>query len=483
MNPTPDNPARILIVDDHAIVRYGMGVMLSGADDLSLCGEAENIDEALKAIHELKPDAAVIDIVLKDESGLDLIRKIRDEENKKQKTDDGEQRSAAAHIPQPTTHNSQSPSPLPILVMSMHNESTHAEKALRAGAQGYIMKEDADEVLVEALRAILSGKLHVSDGIHEKMLRSYIAGEEEPSQTGIESLTAREKEVFEGVALSSARRESLSSFGDDTMILEKLIQSPRHIEVQIMADNFGDVVHLFERDCSIQRRHQKVIEEAPALDLPPTLRKKMTDAAIAVAKAINYRGAGTVECLVDEQEQFYFMEMNTRLQVEHPVTEMITGLDLVAWQLNIAANQPLPCQQSEIQAKGHAVECRLYAEDPAHDFMPSIGQIRFLRAPCDAHVRIDTGVAEHSDISMYYDPMIAKIIAWGAQRDDAIQRACAALQQYQIGGVKTNRAFLLAILRHPEFLANTFTTHFFKRHCHRTTLEQYQPSCIFSSGY
>ncbi|PJD92735.1 MAG: 3-methylcrotonyl-CoA carboxylase [Legionella sp.] len=268
-------------------------------------------------------------------------------------------------------------------------------------------------------------------------------------------------------ALASARRESLSSFADDTMILEKLIQNPRHIEIQIMADHFDHVVHLFERDCSIQRRHQKVLEEAPANHLPPTLRQKLADAAIAVAKAIGYRGAGTIECLVDDTEQFYFMEMNTRLQVEHPVTELITGLDLVEWQIKIAANHPLPCQQSDIHAHGHALECRLYAEDPTHNFMPSTGHIRFLREPKVEHLRIDTGITEDSSISMYYDPMIAKLITWGETRVEAIQRMCSALEQYHLSGIKTNRAFLLAILNHPLFLANTFTTDFLNQ----TTLQ------------
>lgn len=260
--------------------------------------------------------------------------------------------------------------------------------------------------------------------------------------------------------LIAARRESSAYFADDTIILEKLIQNPRHVEVQIMADNFGHVVHVFERDCSIQRRHQKVIEEAPAAQLAPELRKQMTDAAIAVAKAIQYSGAGTVECLVENNETFYFMEMNTRLQVEHPVSEMISGLDLVAWQIKIAANEPLPCTQADIPMLGHAIECRVYAEDPDHEFLPSTGQIHFLRIPHHANMRIDTGIEEQSSISIYYDPMIAKIIAWGATRTDAIQRLIIALQHYHVGGVKTNRSFLLGILQHPEFAANTYTTHF-----------------------
>lgn len=260
--------------------------------------------------------------------------------------------------------------------------------------------------------------------------------------------------------LSAARRESMACFADDTIILEKLIQNPRHIEIQIMADNFNEVVHIFERDCSVQRRHQKVIEEAPAAQLTPSLRQAMTDAAIAVAKTIAYRGAGTVECLVENNQNFYFMEMNTRLQVEHPVTEMISGLDLVAWQIKIAANEPLPCTQAEIVMHGHALECRVYAEDPAHEFLPSTGQIRFLRSAHGAHIRIDTGIQEHSTISMYYDPMIAKIIAWGETRAQACDRLITALRAYHLGGVKTNRNYLLGILQHPEFIANTYTTHF-----------------------
>jgi DNA-binding NarL/FixJ family response regulator len=226
--PGSNRPARILIVDDHAIVRYGMGVMLSGADDLVLCGEAETIGEALKAVQELKPDAAVVDIVLKDESGLDLIRGIRAEENNRQKTKDGEQRSGVKTQNPPDSHTPllphsvtpTPPRPLPILVMSMHNESTHAEKALRAGAQGYIMKENADEVLIDALRTVLAGKLYVSDGVHEKMLRTYIDGDEEET-AGVESLTDREKEIFELIGHGLTTRE----------IADKLGGSPRTVEV------------------------------------------------------------------------------------------------------------------------------------------------------------------------------------------------------------------------------------------------------------
>ena len=264
-------------------------------------------------------------------------------------------------------------------------------------------------------------------------------------------------------ALAAARRESMACFADDTIIIEKLITNPRHIEVQIMADNYGNVVHLFERDCSLQRRHQKIIEEAPAPHLKDALRQKLTQAACEVARSIDYRGAGTVEFLVDETGQFYFMEMNTRLQVEHPVTEMITGLDLVAWQIRIAANQPLPCEQAAITAQGHAIECRIYAEDPENQFMPSVGQLFFIKPPEGEGLRLDTGVAVGSAITMYYDPMIAKLIAWGATRDEALQRLSSALAHFAIGGVKTNLAFLQAIIDTPAFKKARITTDFLDR--------------------
>lgn len=261
-------------------------------------------------------------------------------------------------------------------------------------------------------------------------------------------------------ALAGARRESLASFADDTMLIEKLISNPRHVEIQIMADNHGQVVHLFERDCSIQRRHQKIIEEAPAPNLSPAMRKGLAQAACEVAQSIHYRGAGTVEFLVDGDDHFYFMEMNTRLQVEHPVTEMITGLDLVSWQLKIAANEALPCKQEDIHAKGHAIECRIYAEDPHQGFIPSIGQLHFLKQPKGEGIRIDSGVCAQSQITMYYDPMIAKLIAWGEDREQALLRLQQALQHYAIGGVKTNLSFLQAICAHPRFAVADLSTDF-----------------------
>lgn len=259
--------------------------------------------------------------------------------------------------------------------------------------------------------------------------------------------------------LAGAQREALSSFGDDTVILEKLVTNPRHVEVQIMADNYGNVVHIFERDCSIQRRHQKIIEEAPAPGLSDTLREQLAKAACDVARSIQYRGAGTVEFLVDD-DKFYFMEMNTRLQVEHPVTEMISGLDLVAWQLYIAANEPLPLLQEDIKAHGHALECRIYAEDPQQNFIPSIGTIQYLHEPQGDGVRIDTGVVQGSMITRYYDPMIAKLIVWGESRAEATQKLLQALNNYYITGVKTNIPFLQAIIAHPKFQQEQISTSF-----------------------
>ncbi len=258
--------------------------------------------------------------------------------------------------------------------------------------------------------------------------------------------------------LASAKRESMASFASDTMLIEKLIIAPRHIEVQIIADNYGEVLHLFERDCSIQRRHQKIIEEAPAT-LSPKFRENITKAAVEVAKAINYSGAGTIEFLSDGTN-FYFMEMNTRLQVEHPVTEMITGLDLVELQLKIAAGESLKIKQSDIKIHGHAIECRIYAEDPENNFMPSIGKINFLQQETNEFVRIDCGITTNSIVSRYYDPMLAKIIAWGETREEARTRLHSALDKFYLTGVKNNVLFLKTVLQNPKFISNNVSTNF-----------------------
>ena len=266
-------------------------------------------------------------------------------------------------------------------------------------------------------------------------------------------------------AVESARREAASSFGDDTLLIEKYLAAPRHVEIQVFADNSGNTIHLFERDCSVQRRHQKVIEEAPAPGLSDDLRAAMGKAAIAAARAVGYAGAGTVEFLLDEGGGFYFMEMNTRLQVEHPVTEMITGLDLVEWQLRVAAGEKLPADQKKIRANGHAIEVRLYAEDPEQDFIPAAGRLSHLRLPEESDViRIDSGVREGDSVTAYYDPMIAKLIAHGTDRAEALDRLRAAMARVRIAGLATNAGFLATALLHPEFAAGGVDTGFIERH-------------------
>jgi 3-methylcrotonyl-CoA carboxylase alpha subunit len=287
--------------------------------------------------------------------------------------------------------------------------------------------------------------------------------------------------VWEGAAfddsLAGAKREALSGFGDDRVLLEKYLTRPRHVEIQIFADSHGNAIHLFERDCSIQRRHQKVLEEAPAPGMDMELRSRMGAAAVAAARAIGYVGAGTVEFLLDEDGSFYFMEMNTRLQVEHPVTEMITGQDLVQWQLKVAAGEPLPCSQGQLAIGGHAIEARIYAEDPSRDFLPSIGELRHLRTPREsAHVRIDTGVRQGDSVSIHYDPMIAKLIVWDATRAGALRRLRAALAEYQVVGVTTNIEFLSAVAAHPAFAAGDLDTGFIERH----RAELFPESCAAS---
>jgi 3-methylcrotonyl-CoA carboxylase alpha subunit len=263
-------------------------------------------------------------------------------------------------------------------------------------------------------------------------------------------------------ALALARGEASASFGDDRVLIEKYLTRPRHIELQVFADRHGNTVHLFERDCSIQRRHQKVVEEAPAPGMTAERRAEMGRAACDAARAIGYQGAGTVEFIV-EQDDFFFMEMNTRLQVEHPVTEAITGQDLVEWQLRVAAGETLPLQQDELAIDGHAIEVRVYAEDPARDYRPSTGRLAHLRQPGPPS-RVDTGVRQGDAITVHYDPMIAKLIVHGSTRDEAVARLRAALGQYKVGGVRTNLALLRAIASNPDFAAAALDTSFLARH-------------------
>ena len=266
-------------------------------------------------------------------------------------------------------------------------------------------------------------------------------------------------------ALESAKREAISSFNDDIMLVEKYLLKPRHVEIQIFCDSHNNAVYLFERDCSVQRRHQKVIEEAPAPGMTQTLRLQMGDAAIKAAQAINYEGAGTVEFLLDSKGNFFFMEMNTRLQVEHPVTEMITGQDLVEWQLIVSAGGHLPSSQSELKINGHAFEARIYAEDPDQDFLPSTGKLNLLQPPSEsANVRVDTGVVEGDDVSIYYDPMISKLIVWDTDRDRALTCLANALSKYRISGLITNIGFLYNIATSNAFKAADVDTGFIEEH-------------------
>ena len=261
-------------------------------------------------------------------------------------------------------------------------------------------------------------------------------------------------------AISAAQNEAKKAFGDDTVYIEKFVENPKHIEVQILADKHGNYIHLFERDCSVQRRHQKVVEEAPAFTLTDALRAKVTKAAIDAAKASNYYNAGTIEFLFDQKESFYFLEMNTRLQVEHPVTEAITGIDLVKEQIKIARGDVLSIKQNDVKILGHAIECRIYAEDVDANFAPSTGEILHHRLPSGPGVRVDRGIDIYSEVSIYYDPMLSKVITFGKDRAEALVRMSRALGEYQIAGVTTNIYSFHWILNHPLFVDGSFDINF-----------------------
>ncbi|MDG2041720.1 MAG: ATP-grasp domain-containing protein, partial [Bacteroidia bacterium] len=261
-----------------------------------------------------------------------------------------------------------------------------------------------------------------------------------------------------------AQNEARSSFGNDACFVEKFVTKPRHIEIQVFADRQGNVVYLFERECSIQRRHQKVIEEAPSAVLTPALREQMGNAAINVCKACDYEGAGTVEFLLDADLNFYFLEMNTRLQVEHPVTEEITGLDLVEWQIRVARGENLPKSQDELHINGHAIEVRVYAEDTINGFTPDIGNLKRYRVPSGKNVRVDDAFLEGMDIPIYYDPMIAKLIVWGETREKAIEKTIKAIDEYQISGLKTTLDFGKYVLQHQAFTSGDFDTNFVRHY-------------------
>ena len=265
-------------------------------------------------------------------------------------------------------------------------------------------------------------------------------------------------------ALHASRREAEAAFGDDAAVLERFVERPRHVEVQVLADAHGRTLHLFERECSIQRRHQKVVEETPSPALDDAQRRALCAAGVAAARAAAYVNAGTVEFLLDPDGRFHFLEMNTRLQVEHPVTEAVLGLDLVRLQIEIAAGRPLPFDQPDVAPRGHALECRLYAEDPENDDLPSPGRILLLAAPQGPGVRFDAGVATGSEVTVHYDPLLAKVVTWGLDRNETLARMRAALRQTAVLGVVTNLARLQAILAHPEFAAGRLHTHFIDEH-------------------
>jgi acetyl-CoA carboxylase biotin carboxylase subunit len=276
-------------------------------------------------------------------------------------------------------------------------------------------------------------------------------------------------------ALARARSEARSSFGDDGLYIEKFVEEPRHVEVQVLADRFGNCVHLFERECSVQRRHQKVIEEAPANRMTPELRARMGAAAVAAAKAVGYEGAGTCEFLVDAKGEFYFLEMNTRVQVEHAITEAITGVDIVKAMIRIAAGEPLPFGQDELAIRGHAIEARIYAEDPDHNFVPSPGEIVVYRPPGGIGVRVDSGVYQGARVTVHYDPMVAKLVVWGTDRVEAIDRLRRALGEFVVKGIKTSIPFHQKVLRHPLFLSGHYDTGFIQQHMSGGAGEREEP--------
>ena len=275
-------------------------------------------------------------------------------------------------------------------------------------------------------------------------------------------LVEKEEDLEEQMKL--AQNEARSSFGNDACFIEKFVTKPRHIEIQVFADKHGNAVHLFERECSIQRRHQKVIEEAPSSILTPELRAEMGAAAISVCKACDYDGAGTVEFLLDADLKFYFLEMNTRLQVEHPVTEEITKLDLVEWQIHVARGEKLPLKQEELKIHGHAIEVRVYAEDTLNGFTPDIGTLKRYRVPSGESIRVDDAFAEGMEIPIYYDPMIAKLVVWGKDRNHAIKRTLKAIDNYQISGLKTTLDFGKYVLKHDAFTSGDFDTNFVRHY-------------------
>lgn len=280
-----------------------------------------------------------------------------------------------------------------------------------------------------------------------------------------------EKESDFESQMNRAISEAIAAFGDGSVFIEKYVASSRHIEIQVMADSHGNILYLFERECSIQRRHQKVIEEAPSSVLTPEIRKKMGEAAVLVAKSCDYLGAGTVEFLYDENDNFYFLEMNTRLQVEHPVTELISGVDLVEMQIRVARGEALTIKQEDLEIKGHAMELRVYAEDPMNDFLPSVGHLDVYQLPVGEGIRVDNGFEQGMDIPIYYDPMLSKLITYGKTREEAIGLMIKAIDDYNIEGVQTTLPFGKFVFQHEAFRSGKFDTNFVKKYYDTTVLK------------
>lgn len=309
----------------------------------------------------------------------------------------------------------------------------------------------------EAITDVEKAKIIASDIGFPILIKASAGG-------GGKGMRVVEKENDLESQMNRAISEATSAFGDGSVFIEKYIASPRHIEIQIMADSHGNIIHFFERECSIQRRHQKVVEEAPSSILSPDLRNKMGEAAIKVAKSCDYLGAGTVEFLLDSNNNFYFLEMNTRLQVEHPVTELITDVDLVELQIRVARGEPLHINQKDLKINGHALELRVYAEDPLNDFLPSVGHLDVYKPPLGMGIRVDDGIEEGMDIPIYYDPMLSKLITYGKTRDEAIQLMIKAIDDYHIEGIKTTLPFGKYVCEHNAFRSGNFDTHFVKNY-------------------
>jgi len=311
--------------------------------------------------------------------------------------------------------------------------------------------------VVPGTEAAIASEAEAIKTIHEVGLPVMIKASAGGGGKGMR-LVKKESEIKS--SLRAARSEAKSAFGDDAVYIEKYIQQPHHIEFQILADQHGNVIHLFERECSVQRRHQKIIEETPSPILTEEVRQKMGQAAVAAAKAADYEGAGTIEFIVDKDLNYYFLEMNTRLQVEHPITERVVGVDLVKEQINIASGKKLTLKQEDLKQNGHAIECRVYAEDAANNFMPAPGKVTHIAIPYGVGVRVDGYIYEGFEIPIYYDPLIAKLIVWGSNREDAIERTIRALQEFKITGVKNSLNFLQNIMTAADFVKGNYTTHF-----------------------